>query len=120
MREVLRATGVIARRDFTALVGSKAFLLFLLAPLLLVGLIVGATRLHDRSAQPAPAPRIGLLLPAADAGRIADKRDEARRRYGIDVLPELEIAVAAHADRHSAFAEEAIRRSCPARSPVRS
>jgi len=91
MSELLRAAGVIARRDFTALVGSKAFILFLLAPLLLVAVIVGATWLDDRSNEPEGAPRIGLLLPAADAHRIAGGHDEARRRYGFDDLPELEV-----------------------------
>jgi ABC-2 type transport system permease protein len=88
MRELLRATGVIARRDFTALVASRAFVLFLLGPLLLVGMIVGATRLDDRSAGPAPAPRIGLLLASADAARLTAARTEAQRRFDLD-LPEL-------------------------------
>jgi ABC-2 type transport system permease protein len=92
MKELLRATGVIARRDFTALVASKAFILFLLGPLLLVGMIVGASRLGDGAEQPARPPTIGLLLPSADADRLIARSEEARRRFGLDDLPRLVVA----------------------------
>ena len=89
MKELLRATGVIARRDFTALVGSKAFILFLLGPLLLIGMIVGATRIEDGPAKPAQAAPIGLLLAPAETDRLIAKGEEARHRFGLDDLPEL-------------------------------
>ncbi|HTH26878.1 MAG TPA: ABC transporter permease, partial [Sphingobium sp.] len=45
MNETLRAALVIARRDFTALITSKAFIFFLIGPLLMFGVAVVASGL---------------------------------------------------------------------------
>ncbi|WP_136162011.1 ABC transporter permease [Sphingomonas flavalba] len=68
----LRQTLVIARRDFTAIVFTPTFLVFLLAPLLMVGFAaiggVGAAQLADGGAERA---RIVAVLPADEGRRFA-------------------------------------------------
>jgi ABC-2 type transport system permease protein len=88
--ETIRAAFVIARRDFTATVLSKTFLLFLLGPLFPIALgmgMVGITTQVDRNAKAPPVAVIGSLhdfelldaarqrlSPLADAGPLVELR----------------------------------------------
>ena len=75
----LRAAGVIARRDFLAVVWSKGFVLFLLAPLFMAVIGVFAGSLGN-AAQDNAAPAIGLAMPAADARALIAARDRLEDR----------------------------------------
>ena len=72
--ETIRAAFVIARRDFTATVLSKTFLLFLLGPLfpILLGmLIVGIGARADRTTQ---APPVAVISSAQEFEQLAKAR----------------------------------------------
>ena len=77
--ETIRAAFVIARRDFTATVLSKTFLLFLLGPLfpILLGmLIVGIGARADRTTQ---APPVAVISSAQEFEQLAKARLRAAR-----------------------------------------
>jgi ABC-2 type transport system permease protein len=74
--ETLRAAYVIARRDLTALVTSKAFIFFLIGPLILMGIGLGAATLGGHmAADSAPRPVIAAAMAPADNARLAKARD---------------------------------------------
>ena len=79
MNETLRAALVIARRDFTALITSKAFIFFLIGPLLMFGVAVVASGLGSKLAEETDRPAIALAMPDADVARLllARQRIEA-------------------------------------------
>ncbi|MEW4449480.1 ABC transporter permease [Qipengyuania sp. JC766] len=62
----LQAAWVIARRDFTAILFSKAFLFFLIGPLFFLGISGGAGVLGANAARSAAEPTLALDLPDAD------------------------------------------------------
>lgn len=64
---LLNAAYVIARRDFTAILFSKAFLFFLLGPLLFLGISFGAGALGAMAADSANDPRLAVNLPTAES-----------------------------------------------------
>lgn len=75
MTRTLRAAWVIARRDFVAVIFSKAFLFFLLGPLfpLAVGALAGGIGAQVQKSVDNPV--IGLALPSADAAALVRARD---------------------------------------------
>lgn len=91
MREIFRAAFVIGRRDFTAIIYSKAFIFFLLGPLfpLLVGL--GAGSLGGQIAKEADKPVIGLAMSQADSARLMDARKTLSQNMGDSYFPEMKI-----------------------------
>ncbi|MGV1684875.1 ABC transporter permease [Sphingopyxis sp. NJF-3] len=96
MSPFLRTLFVIARRDFLSIVATPTFLLFLLAPLFMIGMGalggVGASQLAD-SARGA-----GRLVVIADRGDMEDLRDaDARLREALpgDRPATLELRIAA-------------------------
>lgn len=62
MRELFRAAFIIARRDFTAVIFSKAFIFFLLGPLFPVVIGVIAGQLGDDMAGVGKRPAVGVLM----------------------------------------------------------
>lgn len=90
MMPVLRAAYVIARRDFTALVFSKAFLFFLIGPLLMFGIAVGAGSLGSEVAHDTGTPVIGAVMPEAAVERLAAARATLGR--AAPLLPRIEAA----------------------------
>jgi len=70
MNEVLRAAGVIARRDFTALVRSKAFIFFLLAPVIMLAVALAAGRVGADSVSTPDLPLIAVAMERHDADAI--------------------------------------------------
>ena len=64
MKEIIRAAYVIGRRDFTAIVFSKAFLFFLLGPVFLLAVSGGAGALGGQVAQDIARPVIGINMEA--------------------------------------------------------
>ncbi|WP_088182397.1 ABC transporter permease [Sphingobium sp. Z007] len=89
MRELLRAALVIARRDFTAVVLSRTFILFLLGPLLpiLIGFAFGG--LGDRISSTDLRPVVGVAMSARDAAALERAHDRLTQRMGDQALPRL-------------------------------
>lgn len=85
---LLRAAYVIARRDFTAILFSRAFIFFLLGPLfpLAVGAIAGGV--GERVERTAVAPQVGLAMEAGNVDRMLAAHSELAPRLGPG-LPEM-------------------------------
>lgn len=86
----LQAAWVVARRDFVAVVFSKAFIFFLLGPLfpIIVGFfagMIGASVQHDLDKAV-----IGIAMPAPDADRMVAARDALAPHMPGDV-PEFQV-----------------------------
>lgn len=82
MREMLRAAFVIARRDFTATVLSRAFLLFLLGPFFPVLMIVIFGAATAPMSNVADRPNVAVIAPQAEFAAL----DGAHERLG-EALP---------------------------------
>lgn len=91
MMEMIRAAYVIGRRDFTAIIFSKAFLFFLLGPLfpVLVGGAAGA--LGGEVARDIARPVIGIALNAEQAQAIVAARKNLAEQMGERRFPELKV-----------------------------
>ena len=82
MKEIIRAAFVIARRDFTAIIYSKAFIFFLLGPFfpLLVGFAAG--NLGEKIAKDVSQPVVGIALAKEEAGKILSARESLSKTLG--------------------------------------
>jgi ABC-2 type transport system permease protein len=89
MKEILRAAFVIGRRDFTAIIMSKAFIFFLLGPLfpLLVGVAAGS--LGGQMAQEANKPLIGVMMADGPAQKLVETRSQLAKTLGPNWFPEM-------------------------------
>jgi len=89
MREMLRAALVIARRDFTAVVLSRTFILFLLGPLLpiLIGMAFGG--LGEKISSTDLRPVVGIAMPASEAARLERAHARLTDRMGPQALVRL-------------------------------
>jgi len=89
MRELMRAALVIARRDFTAVVLSRTFILFLLGPLLpiLIGFAFGG--LGDRISSTDLRPVVGVAMSPRDTAALERAHDRLAERMGDQALPRL-------------------------------
>ena len=89
MSEILRAALVIARRDFSAVIFSKTFILFLLGPLfpVVIGMAFGG--LGEKITSEGLRPTVGVAMPAAEAGRVQRAYRALARRIGAENLPRL-------------------------------
>jgi ABC-2 type transport system permease protein len=86
MIRLLRGAFVIARRDFTATVLSKAFIFFLLTPLfpLLLGGLFGG--IGARVASQAEKPVIAVISSPADFARLSSAREQLAGAIGNDAV----------------------------------
>jgi ABC-2 type transport system permease protein len=91
MKEIFRAAMVIGRRDFTAIIFSKAFIFFLLGPLFPVIVAVAAGSLGGQIAKDSEHPVVGLALPGADATRLLGARANLAKTLGKDYFTEMKI-----------------------------
>lgn len=87
-KEIGRAAFVIARRDFTALVRSKAFIFFLLTPLIMLAIAIAAGGIGARMIDVPPVPVIAITMPDADAAKLLAARE--RLSEAVADLPLLE------------------------------
>jgi len=87
---ILAAAWVVARRDFMAILFSRAFFFFLLGPLfpLLVGLLAGSV--GQRVQETAESPEVGIVMQGEDADLMLAARDALSDRLG-DGLPRFTI-----------------------------
>ncbi|MGB5078465.1 MAG: ABC transporter permease [Sphingorhabdus sp.] len=91
MREIFRAAGVIARRDFTAIIYSKAFIFFLLGPFFPVIVAIAAGNLGGTIAKEADKPVIGLALPKNDSEKMLAARASLSRTMGPEFFTEIKV-----------------------------
>ena len=91
MKEIIRAAFVIARRDFTAIIYSKAFIFFLLGPFfpILVGIAAGS--LGGQIAREAAQPVVGLAMAQTDSQRIIAARETLAANMGKTYFTEMKI-----------------------------
>ncbi|WP_030540813.1 ABC transporter permease [Sphingobium sp. DC-2] len=94
MSEVLRVAFVIARRDFSAVILSKTFILFLLGPLfpVVIGMAFGG--LGEKITTEGLRPTVGISMSAADAARMEGAYRIIADRLGGEKLPRLQRAPA--------------------------
>ena len=89
MREIIRAAFVIGRRDLTAIIFSKAFILFLLGPLFPVIVAIAAGSLGSQIEQDADKPVIGIMMSAEETAKLIAVRDELAEQVGPNWYPEM-------------------------------
>ena len=89
MKQLWRAAFVIARRDFTAVVLSRTFILFLLGPLLpiLIGFAFGG--LGEKISNTDLRPVVGVAMSAQDSAALERAHDRLTERMGDQALPRL-------------------------------
>ena len=73
---LLQAAWVVARRDFTAILFSKAFLLFLMGPIFFGAIGIGAGFLGAKAADSAQPPRLAVVFSQEDAAALQTAHDE--------------------------------------------
>ena len=89
MTEVLRAAFVIARRDFSAVIFSKTFILFLLGPLfpVVIGMAFGG--LGEKITTDSLRPTIGIAMSGGDVGKMEQAHRILSARMGAENLPRI-------------------------------
>lgn len=101
MKEIFRAAFVIARRDFTAIIYSKAFIFFLLGPFFPVLVGFAAGNLGGQIAKEASQPVIGIALAKADSDKILAARQTLSKTLGDDYFAKMVLVGDAVADQKS-------------------
>jgi ABC-2 type transport system permease protein len=91
MKEIIRAAFVIARRDFTAIIYSKAFIFFLLGPLFPVLVALAAGNLGGQIARDSARPLVGLAMSQADSKKMLAARDALSANMGDTYFTEMKI-----------------------------
>ncbi|HEX7874346.1 MAG TPA: ABC transporter permease [Sphingobium sp.] len=82
MNATLRAAWVIARRDFTALVRSKAFIAFLIGPIVMLGIALAAGGMAAQSVHTPEVPVIGIAMDKGDTARLLSATERLNRLVG--------------------------------------
>jgi ABC-2 type transport system permease protein len=75
-REIIRAALVIARRDFTALIRSKAFIFFLIGPIIMLGVALAAGGIGAHMVVEPRLPVIAVAMSEGDAARILSVQEQ--------------------------------------------
>ncbi|MBT2186719.1 ABC transporter permease [Sphingobium nicotianae] len=70
MNEIVRGALVIARRDFNALIRSRAFIFFLITPVIMLGIALAAGNVGSHMAKPDLARTIAVAMPDGDVARL--------------------------------------------------
>jgi ABC-2 type transport system permease protein len=91
VKEIIRAAFVIARRDFTAIIYSKAFIFFLLGPFFPVLVGIAAGSLGGQIAREAAQPVVGLAMTQADSQKLIAARDSLAVNMGDRYFTEMKI-----------------------------
>lgn len=85
----LQSAYVIGRRDFVATVYTKTFLLFLLGPLLIIGISILFGQLGESMARQDTRAKVAVIASEADFAPIAAAREQLDPAFGERGLPEL-------------------------------
>jgi ABC-2 type transport system permease protein len=91
VKEIFRAAFVIARRDFTAIIYSKAFIFFLLGPFFPVLVGIAAGSVGGQIAKEASRPVVGLALSQEDSKKIIAAREMLSENMGKNYFTEMKI-----------------------------
>ena len=97
-----RAAFVVARRDFTAILFSRAFIFFLLGPLFPVVVMALAGGVGAQVQNGAPVADIGVAMQSEDVDAMLDARNEIAGRLGGVVPPMVEVASLAPGEEFNA------------------
>ena len=97
MKELFRSSFVIARRDFSAIIFSKAFFFFLLGPLFPLAIFLAAGTLGQQMAEDVKQPNVAVLLPADEAASFVPAYERLKDRMGERRFPAFE-TIAPEAD----------------------
>jgi ABC-2 type transport system permease protein len=87
MKEIIRAAFVIARRDFTAIIYSKAFIFFLLGPFFPVLVGFAAGNLGEQSPKTCRNPLSALRWPKKTLEKSCPPAGRFRRHWGTAISP---------------------------------
>lgn len=87
--EIIRAAFVIARRDFTAIIFSKSFFIFLLGPLFPLVIGIAAGGLGQQVNQDIDRPLIGVALPDEQSEALSVARIKLIKNLGNGSVPDL-------------------------------
>ena len=87
---LLQAAHVVARRDFTSVLFSRAFFFFLLGPLFPIIVAVLAGGVGQKVAAEAAAPQIGIAMEAAQTDAMLQARDNLAGQLG-QVMPQMNV-----------------------------
>ena len=90
-----QAAWVIARRDFTAIVFSKVFLLFLIGPLFFLAISAGGGLVGASAADSIDEPQIGVALPATENAAVADAAAQLQPLIGLPEIKQIDQAAGA-------------------------
>lgn len=91
MKEIFRAAMVIARRDFTAIIYSKAFIFFLLGPFFPVLVGIAAGNLGGQIAREAAQPVVGLAMVQSDSQKILNAREKLAVNMGENYFTQMKL-----------------------------
>lgn len=91
MKEIFRAAMVIARRDFTAIIYSKAFIFFLLGPFFPVLVGIAAGNLGGQIAREAAQPVVGLAMVQSDSRKILNAREKLAVNMGENYFTQMKL-----------------------------
>ncbi|HEV7233150.1 MAG TPA: ABC transporter permease [Sphingorhabdus sp.] len=91
MNEIIRAAFVIARRDFTAIIYSKAFIFFLLGPFFPVLVGIAAGSLGGEIARETARPVVGLAMAQADSAKMLAARDTLAVNMGETYFTDMKV-----------------------------
>lgn len=89
MAELLRASWVIARRDFAAIIFSKAFFFFLLGPVFPLAIGIAAGSIGGQVARDIDRPSFALVMAAPDSDAALKARDALAEQLGEGRVPAL-------------------------------
>ncbi|MFZ2995738.1 ABC transporter permease [Sphingobium sp.] len=89
MREIARAALVIARRDFTAVVLSRTFILFLLGPMLPIVIGMVFAGFTEKISTTDLRPVVGVAMSQSETARMIQAHDRLTDRMGPKALPSL-------------------------------
>ena len=101
MREIFRAAFVIARRDFTAIIYSKAFIFFLLGPFFPVLVGIAAGNLGGQIAKEASQPIVGIALNQTESEQLLAARRTLAQTLGDGYFPPMKLVGHDNTDRRS-------------------
>ncbi len=92
MKRFLAQAAIVARRDFLAVVATPTFLLFLLAPILMIGIgLTGGSGASQVAQSTANAARIAVIAPRENEVSLRAAYDRLQRLTGNDSPPKIEI-----------------------------
>lgn len=90
MKEVIRAAFVIARRDFMAIIKSKAFFFFLLGPIFPLAVGLAAGTVGGSAARDSGDPIIGVAMDKVSFDKLSSARADMAAALPSTWMPELE------------------------------